>query len=415
MLERYIQANKIANGIQTADIQEFVLKNRKNFEAEMLNLVADQWLSRQKAKHKLPTWFANENVIFPPPLSVEQASSEITAQYKAQVFVEKFGKNPVIDLTSGMGLDTWALAKVCESVTYVEQNALLAEIANYNFEVLGQKNIEVLNENSIDLDISFFEKNANFYLDPHRRDSAKNKVFKIEDCVPNLLNIKHLLKNYMVKFSPMLDIKLALGQLENISEVYVIAIENEVKELLFCTNTTTEVSVAQPSPLGRANCPPPFRGGAGVVCINILSNSHKQIFEFDHQTEEKLDVTYSNPSIYIYEPNAAILKAGAFKSIAKQFNINKLAPNSHLYSSDILVENFAGRSFICEAVCKFDKKEILSKLPQKKANISTRNFSMKPDEIKKKLGLQDGGEYYLFATENFEKQKIVLICRKVLQ
>lgn len=404
MIEKLKKANQIANQIQGSDIQSFILKKSKDFDAEMLRLVADQWLARQKAKHKLPSWFANEKVIFPPPLSVEQASSEITASYKAEIFVRNFGNDKCADLTGGMGLDSWALAKVTDSVTYIEQNAILALVAKYNFEVLEQKNIEVLNENSVLFTQSTtggvpHQPITNFYLDPHRRDDAKNKVFKIEDCEPNLLEMKHLLPNFMVKFSPMLDIKLAIEQIQNISEVHIVALENEVKELLF-------VSKSQNASINNKT---------NIHCINFTSNNGKQIFQFDFETEEQNTVKYSKPSIYIYEPNATILKAGAFKSIAAHYDLAKLAPNSHLYTSEKLVENFAGRSFICEAVCKFDKKEILSKLPSPKANISTRNFPMKPEEIKKKLGLQDGGEYYLFATENTEKQKIVLICRKVGQ
>ncbi|CAH0995534.1 hypothetical protein EMA8858_01657 [Emticicia aquatica] len=394
MVQQLKQANEIARQIQDVDIQAFILKNQKKIDTHLLRLVADQWLSRQKAKNKLPSWFINEGVLFPPPLSVEQASSEITAHYKAQVFVANFGNKKCVDLTGGMGLDSWALSKVTESVTYIEQNADLAQVAAYNFDVLGQKNIEVLNENSTTLKQSFYEKNSNFYIDPHRRDNAKNKVFKIEDCEPNLLIIKHLLDNYMVKFSPMLDIKLALEQLKNIYQAHIVAVENEVKELLFLSKNESK--------------------SAKIICVNFLSNNNQQIFEFEYQNEENLSINYSKPSNYIYEPNAAILKAGAFKSIANQFKVNKLAPNSHLYTSEEMVESFPGRSFICEAVCKFDKKEILSNLPNQKANISTRNFPLKPEEIKKKLGLQDGGDYYLFATENLEKQKIVLICKKVI-
>lgn len=400
MLEKLQQANQIAQQIQETEIQKYVLKNPQKLDTEMLRLVADQWLARQKAKHKLPSWFANEKVIFPPPLSVEQASSEITASYKSEIFARNFGNAKCADLTGGMGLDSWALAKVTDSVTYIEQNSVLAVVAKYNFEVLNQSNIEVLNENSVLFTQSTtggvpHQPITNFYIDPHRRDDAKNKVFKIEDCEPNLLEMKYLLPNFMVKFSPMLDIKLAIEQLQNISEVHIIALENEVKELLFVSkNTSAKDNIA-------------------IHCINFTSNNGKQIFEFDYETEEKNIVKYSKPSTYIYEPNAAILKAGAFKSIAVHYDLAKLAANSHLYTSEKLVENFAGRSFICEAVCKFDKKEILSKLPTPKANISTRNFPMKPEEIKKKLGLQDGGEYYLFATESTEKQKIVLICKKV--
>lgn len=404
MLEKLQKASQIAQQIQETEIQKYILKNPQKLDAEMLRLVADQWLARQKAKHKLPSWFANKKVIFPPPLSVEQASSEITANYKAEIFARNFGNEKCADLTGGMGLDSWALAKVTDSVTYIEQNTTLSLVAKYNFEILAQNNIEVLNENSVLFTQSTagsapHQSITNFYIDPHRRDDAKNKVFKIEDCEPNLLEIKHLLPNFMVKFSPMLDIKLAIEQIQNITEVHIVAIENEVKELLFVSkkpNTSTINNIV-------------------IHCINFASNNVQQVFEFDFELEEKSTVKYSKPSTYIYEPNATILKAGAFKSIATHFNLAKIAPNSHLYTSESLVENFVGRSFICEAVCKFDRKEILTKLPSPKANISTRNFPMKPEEIKKKLGLQDGGEYYLFATESSEKQKIVLICRKIGQ
>ncbi len=396
-IEKLIEASNITKTIETTDIQSFILKNKKKYAADLLNLIADQYIARQKARHKLPTWYANENVLYPPPLSVEQASSETTANYKAQVFgdflEEKFSKK-CIDLTGGMGLDTYALAKVFDEVVYVEQNPVLAQIAKHNFEVLGQKNIEVLNQDSVLLNHSYTQSFTHFYLDPHRRDEAKNKVFKIEDCEPNLLSIKDLLSNYMVKFSPMLDIKLALEQLETIAEVHIVAIENEVKELLFLSKKDTKK--------------------AKIVCVNFLANQQKQCFEFDYASETDAKINYAKPSNFIYEPNAAIMKAGGFRSIAERFGIGKIAPNSHLYTSENLVENFPGRSFSCVIMCKFDKKEILQYLPNKKANISTRNFPMKPEEIKKKLGLQDGGEYYLFATENYERRKIVLICKKVL-
>lgn len=413
MLEKLKEAKRITNQSQISDIQSFILKNQKKIDADLLRLVAEQWLARQKAKYKLPTWFANENIIFPPPLSVEQASSELTANYKAAIFTEKFGTNSCTDLTGGMGLDTWALAQKVDSVTYIEQNEHLCDVAKYNFEVLEQKNIEVLNEKASILNHSIIEKLTHFFIDPHRRDDAKNKVFKIEDCEPNLLEIKHLLPNYMVKFSPMLDIKLAIEQLKNISEVHIVAVENEVKELLFVSKTKEIFAFNSKKNLNLSTFSrEEFRVRSEIHCVNFLSNKQTQNFSFTYEEEENLSINYSKPSTYIYEPNAAILKAGAFKSIAVRFNLQKLAPNSHLYTSEFLVENFPGRNFLCEAVCKFDKKEINTYLSNKKANISTRNFPMKPEEIKKKLGLQDGGDKYIFATETYEKQKIILICSK---
>ncbi|AFK04920.1 hypothetical protein Emtol_3794 [Emticicia oligotrophica DSM 17448] len=393
MIEAMIEASKIAQQFQNTNVQEFILKNPLKLSSNTLTLVADQLLARQKSKTKLPTWFANPKILFPPPLSVEQASSEVTANFKASVFSQLIGKKNVVDLTGGMGVDSWALAKICESVKYIEQSELLSEIAKVNFKSLNLTNIEVINQNATTLDYSFLKNNNNYYIDPHRRDNSQNKVFKIEDCEPNLLTLKPFLNKYMVKFSPMLDIKMALEQLTNISYVYVIAFENEVKELLFISNG--------------------IDSNPNIVCVNLSFKSLPHIFEFDYTLEEHCKIAYSNPLKYIYEPNASILKAGGFKSVSEKFNLLKIAPNSHLYTSDILNEAFPGRIFLCESICKFDKKEILSKLPSPKANISTRNFPLKPEEIKKKLGLQDGGDYYLFATENSEKQKIVLLCKKV--
>lgn len=391
-LELLKKARDAAHQIQEPDIQSYILKNQKKIDANFLRMVADQWIARQKARYKLPTWYANADIIYPAPLSVEQSSSETTAHYKAQLFA-KSGHENLVDLTGGMGVDTAAFAAFHKHVTYIERNEALAPIARHNFAVLGRTNIEVINTDAL----SFLHNNkalpdTHYYIDPARRDSAQNKVFKIEDCEPDMLSVKPLLGEFLIKYSPILDIKQALEQLQDITEVHIVAVENEVKELLFLEH-------------GNAD-------NAKINCINYLSDNTQQTFEFTYEQEQQLAVSYALPQKYIYEPNAAILKAGAFKSIANTYGLEKLAPNSHIYTADRLIEDFAGRSFICEAVCKFDKKEILLHLPSNQANISTRNFPLKPDEVRKKLGLKDGGDMYLFATENHQKKKIVLICRK---
>ncbi|RYU96949.1 class I SAM-dependent methyltransferase [Emticicia agri] len=393
-LEILKKARDTAYQIQESDIQTYILKNQKKMDAQFLRLVADQWIARQKAKYKLPTWFANPDIIYPAPLSVEQSSSEKTAAYKTALFVPP-NYQKLIDLTGGMGVDTSAFAQHYKQVIYVERNEMLAKIARHNFDVLGFKNIEVVNnEAGIFLNYTKIEPDTNCYIDPARRDAAKNKVFKIEDCEPDILSIRPQLGNFLIKYSPILDIKQAIEQLKPISKVFVVAVENEVKELLF---------------LKQHEVPEPV-----IACTNFQIEDSFQFFRFTYETEQATQVRYSNPQKYIYEPNAAILKAGAFKLVGQVFKVEKLAPNSHLYTSEELKTNFPGRSFICEAVCKFDKKEILSKLPGNQANVSTRNFPMKPDEIKKKLGIKDGGDIYLFATQNHQQQKIVLICRKAI-
>jgi hypothetical protein len=392
-LEILKKARDTAHQIQESDIQTYILKNQKKMDAHLLRLVADQWIARQKARYKLPTWYANPDIIYPAPLSVEQSSSETTAHYKSKLFADSTHKK-LIDLTGGMGVDTSTFAQHYSQIIYVERNEALCQIARHNFDVLGFKNIEVVNQEAGNfLNQTTIEPDTDCYLDPGRRDASKNKVFRIEDCEPNILEIRHQLGNFLIKYSPILDIKQAIEQLKPLSNVFVVAIENEVKELLFLKKNIT---VAEPV----------------IGCLNFQNDNTFQFFRFMYELEQGTQATYSTPLKYIYEPNAAILKAGAFKLITKFYHVEKLAPNSHLYTSDQLETDFPGRTFICESVCKFDKKEILSNLPSNQANVSTRNFPMKPDEIKKKLGLKDGGDIYLFATENYHQQKIVLICRK---
>ncbi len=372
------------------DTQEFVLKNPAKLSAENLRFVAEQIAARKKAKTKLPTWFNNPKIIFPPALSVEQASSEITAKYKSELI----SGNSLIDLTGGMGIDCCFFVNRLKSVIYIEKKEILVESVKRNFEQLGIKSIKCINDDSLEFIQNFDNKVDWIYIDPARRDNAQNKVFRIEDCEPNILEIKDKLfektDNILIKFSPLLDIKLAIEQLANVVEVQVVAVENEVKELLFILKK----EINQTPKLTAVNLP-------------------NQTFQFTYEEEVNQTINYSKPSTYIYEPNAAVLKSGAFKSVANHYKLNKIAPNSHLYTSDFLVNDFVGRSFKCEAVCKFDKKEIAKYLPQNQANISVRNFPMKPDEISKKLGFKDGGEVYLFFTEDFEKKKIVLVCKKV--
>lgn len=386
------EALKIVENTQINDIQSYVLQHSTKIEAELLTEIANQWTAKQKAKHKIPTWYEHQNIIFPPPLSVEQASSEKTAVLKAEIFQQHFDCSTICDLTGGMGLDTWALSQIAQKITYIERNEVLTEIASHNFEQLGIRNIRCIQGDAYEYLKNNLEKQS-FYLDPHRRNQANNKVFKIEDCEPNILEIKDLLKNCLIKYSPMLDISLALEKLENVVAVYIISIENEVKELLFVCSEKPE--------------------NLYFTCINLNNSGKRQTFRFKPSDEALLSITYAKPEHYLYEPNAAIMKAGAFKSVAKHFSLKKIAPNSHLYTSELMIQDFPGRVFECLTLTKLDRKELKKYLPEGKANISTRNFPLSPEEIKKKTSLKDGGDYYLFATEDFEKQKIILICKKL--
>jgi hypothetical protein len=365
--------------------------------------------ARQKAKIKLPEWFENEDVIFPKMLSVEQCSSEITAKFKANLV----SGETLLDLTGGMGVDVAYMSKNFKKAFYFEQNADLLNVTKYNFEQLGIVNVEFVQGNSVEK-FSEFGKDSWIYLDPHRRDDTGSKVIRLQDCEPNILAIKDLLfehtDNILLKTSPMLDIDLAILDLGNVSQVYVVAVENEVKEVLFHIfdirsddSQTTQKSTSD-YPLTTTD----------EVIINAV-NLTKQNFttlSFTKSEEKNASIKLSAPKQYLYEPNAAIMKSGGFRFVAQHFDLQKIAPHSHLYTSEELVENFQGRIFKIIAVCKFDKKEILKHLTDKKANITIRNFPLTVQQIRDKLKLSDGGNEYLFATTDAQNQKIVIVCVK---
>ncbi|MDZ7898524.1 MAG: SAM-dependent methyltransferase [Arcicella sp.] len=346
--------------------------------------------ARQKAKTKLPEWFENENIIFPKMLSVEQCSSEITAKFKASLVQGE----TLIDLTGGMGVDMVYMSQNFEKAIYLEQSEELCQITAYNLDQLGVKNIDFISINSID----FLENDtSNFswiYLDPHRRDDTGNKVVSLQDCEPNILEIKDFLftktDNILLKASPMLDINLAVLELQNVVNIYVVAVGNEVKEILFHLQKD-------------------YQKEAQYHAVNLPNDT----FTFKKSEERNAILKIGLPQQYLYEPNAAILKAGGFRIIAQHFDLQKIAPHSHLYTSIDLVSDFQGRIFKIEGVCKLDKKEISTFLSENKANITIRNFPLSVKQIREKLKISEGGNTYLFATTDAQNQKIMIVCRKV--
>ncbi|SFK45287.1 class I SAM-dependent methyltransferase [Proteiniphilum acetatigenes] len=388
----------------TSEQKQFILAHeREDVRRTALRFVRDdmplllvQIAGRQMAEKKIPSWYAEEDIIYPPHLSLEQSSSELTARYKTSLVS---GKNDTFaDLTGGMGVDFSFLSPHFREAAYVEQNKDLCRIAKHNFGVLGLKNASVhcagaegFLKQSPPLDF--------IYLDPSRRDNAGRKQFRIEDCSPDLSEIKPLLleksNRVMVKYSPMLDISLAVKSLDCVSAVHVVSVENECKELLFLLSKT-----AVDEPL--------------FVAVNLKRASREKRFSFTVTQEHKAMITFADkPDHYLYEPNASILKAGAFKSVAQAYNLQKLHINSHLYTSGKVVEDFPGRIFKVESFFVPNKKNIkVFSQETKKANITVRNFPMTVAEIRRKTGLEDGGDIYLFATTLAEGQKVWIICRK---
>jgi len=299
-------------------------------------------------------------------------------------------------LTGGFGIDSYYFSKVFEQVNYVEQMPDLLPVVQHNFKLLDVNNVSFHNKTAeVYLEETKLHTDC-YFIDPARRDEKANKVFKIEDCTPDLNKILPLLaqegKMTLVKMSPMLDIQQALSELPNVSEVHIVAVNNECKELLF----KIEVD---------------FSGEPTVHAVNITANSHTT-FSFDF-TEEQALPSFSEPLDYIYEPNAAIMKSGGFNTVAKKYSLSKIHRNSQLYTSREHVIDFPGRAFKLLAVTVLNKKKLKNWLPDNKANITVRNYPESVKTIRKKTGIKEGGQVYLFATTLLDGSLKTLVCEKV--
>lgn len=379
---------------QRQDPASLMLQANRYPDLPMLELV-QQIQARQKAAAKLPTFVQNPDVVFPVSLSVEQSSSEITAAYKSSLVQGKM----LIDLTGGFGIDTFYFVREFEQVIHVEQNKALSEIAGYNFKLLQASNIKTISSSAEEFLEQFTGKADVIYLDPARRGNHDEKLHQLQDCEPDVLRLLPTLLSkanaVLLKTSPMLDIDLALEQLGQVTKLWVVAVQNEVKEVLY---------------LLQSNAPTPDL--VERVAANLLP-SHKQVLEFTRAAEELAKSSFSDPQQFIYEPNAAILKAGAYKYLGQELKLNKLHPNSHLYTSEQALPDFPGRAFRCKHTSRYNKKELLRLLPQKQANITVRNFPESVADIRKKTGIKEGGNNYLFFTTDMHQKPVVLHCQKI--
>lgn len=373
---------------QHDDVRTLALQAKKYPQMDM-PLIINQIAGRQTAEHKIPSWYAAEGIIYPVHLSLEQCSSELTARYKASLL----SGDTFVDLTGGFGIDCAFLSAGFRQATYIEQQKELCDIATHNFNLLGLQHITVLNRDSVEALHEISPADC-IFIDPARRNEHGGKTVLISDCEPNVAALEELLlqkaKRVMIKLSPMLDLSLALRTLKHTTEVHVISVQNECKELLLILeNTHKEIS---------------------IHCVNF---THKDTQEFTFTSEEEAGtmVQYTNQvAAYLYEPNASILKAGAFRAIASRFALKKLHPNSHLYTSDVEIKNFPGRCFKVDAVGSIKDKILLAGLSQ--ANITVRNFPMSVAELRKRIKLKDGGDIYLFATTLSDDKKVLVKCSK---
>lgn len=380
------------NALNQTNIQSFVLSNPLKLSTDLLSWAANYLHFRAKIKDKIPAWSHVSTLEPLPTVSIEQSSSQLTAEYKSALVSGK----SCLDLTGGMGIDSYFFAQQFEETTYVEQRADLVNIATHNFTELNVKNINIINQKAEEYLGSTNQKFDLIYLDPARRDEHGGKVFFIEDCSPDvtaiLPDLAKRTANVLIKYAPMLDIKAAVLALKSIYKVIVIAVDNEVKEVLYWIRESNE------EPL--------------IEAVN-LSKENQQVFEADLITESNTQVNFNYPQTYLYEPNAAILKAGMFKSIAKYYLLDKLAPNTHLYTNNALLEDFPGRKFRIIKSEKFNKKKLRNELNGQYANVSCRNFPLKPEVLKKLLNYKDGGDVYIFFTQNQFNEKIAIFTAKI--
>ena len=393
------------------DVQQLALQRNRfpQLSDADFRFLLQQVEGRQRTREKLPILSALPDWWFPVRLSCEQCSSEATARYKAQLVGLC---HRLIDLTAGYGIDTFHLAEGMQEAHYVERNAELCAIAEHNFS-LYRPHILVHNTTAesflSSLPISnipspianiqspiahsqspiahspFPISNSLIYLDPARRSQSGGKVFRIEDCEPNVIDLLPTLRKHaasiMIKFSPMLDITAALRALGTDWDTHIVAVNNEVKEVLLVT-------------------------GTGMMHAVNIRDMRTDRFFFSPADEKQAQLTIATDiQQYIYEPNAAIIKAGAFRLISERYGVQKLDINTHLYTSDMLLQDFPGRIWeVVDAEIKDPKKQLLKDV---RYSIISRNYPLSPEEIRKKYKLKDGDECYLLALRHQGKPLLI--------
>jgi len=385
------------------DVRALALKERGNGEVD-LPWALDQIQGWQTARRKLPSWAATQGIIYPPHLSMEQCSSERTAIYKCGI-VERLPekcRETLIDLTGGFGVDFAFLAKNFGQAFYVERQAHLCEIASHNCELLGLNHATVINadaEGVMNAPSHYFRNvhpaSTLIYLDPARRDNNSNRTYAIADCTPNVLELLDPLfraaRYILIKLSPMLDWHKAVSDLgEHVAEVHIVSVANECKELLILLSAD-------------------HTGAPDIHCVN-----DDQRLIYPHHGEQcPPSIADDERANFLYEPNASIMKAGCFGILTQHYPVKALAADSHLFVSSNAVDGFPGRRFVITEVTTMNKKELSRAMNGiTRANVATRNFPMTAQQLRQRLRLQDGGDWYIFGTTRADGQRVVYICKK---
>lgn len=386
------------------DIRQLALQANRFPDVDM-PYALDQIQGWQIARRKLPKWAACDGVIFPPHLSMEQCSSEPTAQYKlnlAMEWTERVGHAfSMTDLTGGFGVDFSFTSCAFTAATYVERNEQLCHIVEHNLPLLGLDNATVVCADAVEY-LSTVEPQTMLFLDPARRDEHGAKTVMLADCTPDVVQLlpKLLEKSRftMLKLSPMLDWHKAVDDLQGtVREVHIVSVGGECKELLLVLSTVVESELK-------------------VYCADLsIVSDPSSLFVYTPGSSAPVvnSKLKTQNSKFVHEPNASIMKAGCFDELAAAYGVSPVSRNSHLFLSDEPIEDFPGRSFVVERVTTMNKGELRKALVGiEKANIATRNFPLTVAELRKRLKIKDGGDVYIFATTTAEGEHLLLISRK---
>ena len=379
------------------DVRQLALQKFPDDVDKML--VLNQIEARQLLSKKVPSWASNPDLLFPKHLSIEQCSSELTAKYKASIIS---GGDTFVDLTGGLGIDSYFLSEKFKTSYYIENQKELCNLAKHNFQVLGRK-ITVVNSDAE----TFLSNNQNFdliFIDPARRDIYNRKMVSLHDCSPDVVHLVETFPetsphnpSFLIKVSPMLDISLITNELQNISEIHIVSVKNECKEILI-------------------KIEPGFDEEIEYFCVDLnpVETRHGTSLQYAENDEKSAIPSFSSTvKNYLYEPNASLMKSGAFKLISQRFAIEKLHVNSHLYTSDNLISDFPGRIFEVVGFAPFNKKikkELLKDITE--ASVATRNFPLSANELRKNLNLKESDKNFVFGTTLIGEKKVVILAHR---
>lgn len=394
----------------TPQIRDFIADHLNDDTAKLLfaahrfpevdmPFVVEQIEARKRLKNKLPEWYAEPDLIMSGRIPAEQCSSEQTARFKRSILGDDC--HSLCDMTGGMGVDFWYMSRGLDRAIYTERQEALCAAARHNFSVLQQDDkpkIEIRDGLSTAMEIPDVDV---IYLDPARRSTDGSRIYEIEDCEPNVIEWQDDLlahcSRLIVKVSPMADISRTIARMHNVTDVYVVSVRNECKELL--TVQKSENLDSQP------------------IIVHCLDFFPQHTISFDYPLSENRTSTFFaevSDIKYFYEPDVSVMKAQAFDALMQRYDIRMFDKDSHYFAAPLRIEDFPGRIFEVDEILEFSSRMLKSlkrSLPQ--ANIATRNFPLSPEELKKRTGIRDGGDVYLFGTTHHQSGPILLRCHKV--